>query len=315
MRRYELMLVLRPDVPEDRIQAVLDRSTRAISAAGGQIVKVSPWGRRRLAYPIDSFREGSYYILVFEAPSEAVAELERGLNITEEVMRHLVTRVERPAAPPRRVGRATTMTSSARRPNDEELDDDGEFIDESESEAAPAADRLILLIQLAEEAQAMSLNKCMIIGNLGRDPEMRYTPSGQAVTQFTVATNRNYRDQNQEWQKETEWFRVVVWGQQAERAAENLRKGNKVYVEGRIQTRQWEDQTGQKRYTTELVANQVSSLERRERGDEEAPFPERLPAASRGAPAPARPRAAVRRASLAASDRRPSGEDYDDLPF
>ena len=136
----------------------------------------------------------------------------------------------------------------------------------------------------------MSLNKCMIIGNLGRDPEMRYTPSGQAVTQFTVATNRNYHDQQGEWQKETEWFRVVVWGQQAERAAENLRKGNKVYIEGRIQTRQWEDQTGQKRYTTELVANQVSSLERRDRGDEEAPFPDEAPAggargSSAGAPA------------------------------
>ena len=101
----------------------------------------------------------------------------------------------------------------------------------------------------------MSLNKCMIIGNLGRDPEMRYTPSGQAVTQFTVATNRRWRDQQDEWQEETEWFRVVVWGQQAERVAERLRKGNKVYIEGRIQTRQWEDQSGQKRYTTELIAN------------------------------------------------------------
>src|SRR6187551_1658316 len=129
----------------------------------------------------------------------------------------------------------------------------------------------------------MSLNKCMIIGNLGRDPEMRYTPSGQAVTQFTVATNRNYRDQQGEWQSETEWFRVVVWGQQAERTAERLRKGNKVYVEGRIQTRQWEDQSGAKRYTTELIANQVSSLERRDR-DEDAPFPDDRPAGGGGAP-------------------------------
>ena len=115
----------------------------------------------------------------------------------------------------------------------------------------------------------MSLNKAMIIGNLGRDPEMRYTPSGQAVTQFTVAVNRNYKDQTGEWQEETEWFRVVVWGQQAERAAEYLRKGNKVYVEGRLQTRQWEDQSGQKRYTTELVANQVTNLERRTRDESE----------------------------------------------
>jgi len=74
----------------------------------------------------------------------------------------------------------------------------------------------------------MSLNKAMIIGNLGRDPEMRYTPSGQAVTQFTVAVNRSHKDQNGEWQEETEWFRVVAWGPLAERTAENLRKGRKV---------------------------------------------------------------------------------------
>jgi single-strand DNA-binding protein len=152
----------------------------------------------------------------------------------------------------------------------------------------------------------MSLNKCMIIGNLGRDPEMRYTPSGQAVTQFTVATNRNYRDAQGEWQSETEWFRVVVWGQQAERTAERLRKGHKVYVEGRIQTRQWEDQTGNKRYTTELIANQVSSLERRDR-DEDAPFPDDRPTGGErpdtGGPAQTRPQGA-------------GGEDdFDDLPF
>ena len=152
----------------------------------------------------------------------------------------------------------------------------------------------------------MSLNKCMIIGNLGRDPEMRYTPSGQAVTQFTVATNRNYRDQQGEWQKETEWFRIVVWGQQAERAAENLRKGNKVYIEGRIQTRQWEDQSGQKRYTTELIANQVTSLERRER-DEDTPLPDE--SGSPGGARTAQPAAASRTSEAAPA------EDFDDLPF
>lgn len=112
----------------------------------------------------------------------------------------------------------------------------------------------------------MSLNKCMIIGNLGKDPEMRYTPNGQAVTQFSVAANRNYQKDG-EWQSEVEWFRVVVWGDQGERAAEYLRKGHKVYVEGRIQTRQWEDQSGNKRYTTELIANRVTSLERRDKDD------------------------------------------------
>lgn len=115
----------------------------------------------------------------------------------------------------------------------------------------------------------MSLNKAMIIGNLGRDPEMRYTPNGQAVTQFTVAVNRNFRGPDGNWQEETEWFRVVAWGPLAERTAEYLRKGRKVYVEGRIQTRQWEDKDGQKRYTTELVANTVTALDRaaREEGD------------------------------------------------
>jgi small subunit ribosomal protein S6 len=98
MRRYELMLVLRPDTADDRVQQILDRTTRGIAASEGQIVKVSPWGRRRLAYPISGFREGSYFIVVFDAPSEAVVEVERGLNITEEVMRHLVTRIERPAS-------------------------------------------------------------------------------------------------------------------------------------------------------------------------------------------------------------------------
>ena len=168
----------------------------------------------------------------------------------------------------------------------------------------------------------MSLNKCMIIGNLGRDPEMRYTPSGQAVTQFTVATNRNYRDQQGEWQKDTEWFRIVVWGQQAERVAEYLRKGSKVYIEGRIQTRQWEGQDGQKRYTTELIANQVTSLERREReeeGGEAVPPGEgrpATPAAPRPAgegPAGGQAQGQAQGGGQAASE--PYADDLDDLPF
>ncbi|TMC60140.1 MAG: 30S ribosomal protein S6 [Chloroflexi bacterium] len=135
MRRYELMLVLRPDVADDRSQAVIDRTT------GGQIVKVAPWGRRRLAYPIDRQREGSYHIILFEAPSEAVAELERGLLITEELLRHLITRVERPVRAARRDGATEETTDEGDLPSaqDEEDDDGTERIDESETEAAPAA--------------------------------------------------------------------------------------------------------------------------------------------------------------------------------
>ena len=144
MRRYELMLVLRPDTPDEQVQVLLDRATRSIAAAGGQIVKVSPWGRRRLAYPIGQYREGSYFLVLFDAPANAVLELERGLNITEEVMRHLVTRVERPAA--RRpsgegdLGDLEDDDTLAGPPPEDEMDiPDTEFIDESESEAAPAA--------------------------------------------------------------------------------------------------------------------------------------------------------------------------------
>ena len=143
MRRYELMLVLRPDVADDRAQAVIDRTTRQISAGGGQIVKVAPWGRRRLAYQIDRYREGSYHIILFESPGEAILEMERGLLITEEVLRHLVTRVERPVKAARGAGAdgvGTEDDTELPSAEDEEDEyDDRERIDESETEAAPAA--------------------------------------------------------------------------------------------------------------------------------------------------------------------------------
>lgn len=142
MRRYELMLVIRPDVTDDRSQALVDRTTRQIVAAGGQIVKVAPWGRRRLAYPIDRHREGSYQIILFESPSDAIAELEHSLLITEEVIRHLITRVERPVKVSRRDGDEGEGPDEEDLPSgldDEDEDDRSEVIDESETEAAPAA--------------------------------------------------------------------------------------------------------------------------------------------------------------------------------
>ena len=144
MRRYELMLVLRPDVADDKSQALIDRTTRGITASGGQIVKVAPWGRRRLAYPIDRHREGSYHIILFEAPSDAIIELEHTLLITEEVLRHLVTRVERPVKSTRADdGSELDELEREDLPSGLEEDEDdvnaAEFIDESESDAAPAA--------------------------------------------------------------------------------------------------------------------------------------------------------------------------------
>lgn len=116
----------------------------------------------------------------------------------------------------------------------------------------------------------MSLNKVMVIGNLGRDPELRYTQAGQPMTQMSIAASRNFKNPAGEWQEETEWFRVVAWGALGERTAEYLRKGRKVYVEGRLQTRQWEGQDGQKRYTTELIASTVTPLDPKPRDAGEA---------------------------------------------
>ncbi len=141
MRRYELMLVIRPDVADDKSQALVDRTTRGVVSAGGQIVKVAPWGRRRLAYPIDRHREGSYHIILFEAPSDAIVELEHTLQISEEVLRHLVTRVDHPSRTARGDDDADELDGEDGGPDLDGDDEDGpdEFIDESETEAAPAA--------------------------------------------------------------------------------------------------------------------------------------------------------------------------------
>ena len=109
------------------------------------------------------------------------------------------------------------------------------------------------------------LNKVMIIGNLGRDPEMRYTPSGRPVTTFSVATSRAWNTSEGEKHVETEWFNVVAWSNLAEICKQYLTKGQQVYIEGRLQTRHWDDQEGNKHTSVEIVANEMIILgERRE---------------------------------------------------
>ncbi len=105
-----------------------------------------------------------------------------------------------------------------------------------------------------------SINKVILIGNLGRDPELRYTQGGSAVTNFTLATNEKWKDKDGNNQERTEWHRIVVWGKQAESCAQYLQKGRSVYVEGRLQTRDWEDKEGHKRQTTEITALTVQFL-------------------------------------------------------
>ena len=111
---------------------------------------------------------------------------------------------------------------------------------------------------------ARGVNKVILIGNLGGDPEVRYTPNGAAVVNVNLATNESWTDRNtNERQERTEWHRLVLWSKLAEIAGQYLRKGSKVYVEGRLQTRSWDDQSGQKRYTTEVVVNDMQMLDGR----------------------------------------------------
>jgi single-strand DNA-binding protein len=114
------------------------------------------------------------------------------------------------------------------------------------------------------------LNKVMLIGNVGTDPEMRYTANGSAVTTFRLACSRNYTTPAGERHEETEWFTVVAWNKLAETVSQYLQKGRRAYVEGRLQTRSWDSQDGQKRYRTEVIANQVLFLDR----PQGATFPE-----------------------------------------
>ncbi|MDR3764483.1 MAG: single-stranded DNA-binding protein [Acidobacteriota bacterium] len=107
---------------------------------------------------------------------------------------------------------------------------------------------------------AKSVNKVILIGNLGKDPELKHTSSGTAVATVTLATNDRYKDKSGEWQDRTEWHNVVLWARLAEIASEYLKKGRNVYIEGRLQTRSWEDKQGQKRYTTEVVASDLVLL-------------------------------------------------------
>lgn len=107
---------------------------------------------------------------------------------------------------------------------------------------------------------AGGVNKVILIGNLGADPELRYTPAGQAVCDLRIATNESWTDKNGQKQERTEWHRVVMWGKPAEICKQYLTKGQRIYIEGRLQTRSWEDKEGHKRYMTEVVANDFMFL-------------------------------------------------------
>jgi single-strand DNA-binding protein len=139
-----------------------------------------------------------------------------------------------------------------------------------------------------------SVNKVILVGNLGRDPETRYTTSGDAVTNIRVATTDTWKDKNGDKQERTEWHTVVFFGRQAEIAGEYLKKGRQVYIEGRLQTRKWQDKEGQDRYSTEIVADRMQMLGSREgsgapvAAEAGEPVAAGEPRAKRGGAAPAK---------------------------
>lgn len=154
---------------------------------------------------------------------------------------------------------------------------------------------------------ARGINKVILVGNLGRDPEVRYSPSGQAVANVTLATSESWKDKNTgEKQERTEWHRVVFFGRLAEIAGEYLKKGAQIYIEGRLQTRKWQDKEGNDRYTTEIVANEMQMLGSRsgagqpsENFNQDQPYPSDTAGAKSGTKSPAA-----------------AGADFDDdIPF
>ncbi len=153
-----------------------------------------------------------------------------------------------------------------------------------------------------------SVNKVILIGNLGRDPEVRYMPSGDAVANISIATTETWKDKNGEKQEKTEWHRVAMFGKTAEIAGEYLKKGSQVYIEGRLETRKWTDKEGQERYTTEIRADRMQMLGSRSGGSERMAPPEDDAPRAAAAPAPAKKSAGAAKGS--------SLEDLeDDIPF
>ena len=158
---------------------------------------------------------------------------------------------------------------------------------------------------------ARGLNKAMLIGNLGREPEMRYTPDGKPIATFSIATNRSRRDPNGNWMDETEWHRIVAWDRLAETAGQYLHKGSKVYVEGRIQSRKYTDNGGVERTVYEIVANDLTLLDRRETtGANEAAGEEWNDGVAAQPQQPQRPQ---RKAP--GEEETFASEDFDDVPF
>ena len=165
------------------------------------------------------------------------------------------------------------------------------------------------------------VNKVILVGFLGADPEVRYIPNGTAVATFSIATSESWRDKTTGEKKEhTEWHHIVVWGRKAEIAGEYLRKGSKVYLEGRLQTREWQDQQGQKRYTTEIVCHEMQMLDGKPQGGNQQQGQQQAPQQQQPAQQyqqqPQGNAYAQQRSNPPAQQQQPPAPDFDDdLPW
>jgi len=161
-----------------------------------------------------------------------------------------------------------------------------------------------------------SVNKVILVGNLGRDPEVRYMPNGEAVCNFSIATTDNWKDKNGQKQERTEWHNIVMYRKLAEIAGEYLKKGRPVYVEGRLQTRKWQTKEGQDRYTTEIIADQMQMLGGRDSGGSNASYDDMNQDQDGGqSGAPARQAAPATQAAKPAAGGSSFDEFDDDIPF
>ena len=157
-----------------------------------------------------------------------------------------------------------------------------------------------------------SVNKCIFIGNLGRDPEIRYMPSGDAMANFSIACTENFKGKSGEKQERTEWVRIVMFGKQAEIAGEYLKKGSSVFIEGRLQTRKWQNKEGQDQYTTEIVAERMQMLGGRSGGSSSYDTPDQDGGASYAPPQREQNSAPASRPAPSAN---PIDDIDDDIPF
>lgn len=235
MRHYELVVVLSPMISPDEAGQAWERIKGFITNRAAEIVHEERWGTRRLAYPVRKgqyqFLEGNYHLTRFTTEQSFNRELENYLKLDDQVLRSLVT---------------ITLT-------EEEL---AAHAAQTRASRTPPAGTAVRVAGLA-------VNKIIVIGNLGRDPEMRYTPSGQAVTSFSVASSRRYRTADGEQREETEWFNVSAFGRLSEICNQYLTRGQQVYVEGRLRGRSYTDRDGQPRYSLEVTATEMQMLGRR----------------------------------------------------